>query len=162
MKILGIDPHCTKPYGYALLEDGDIVCFGESTLQNMWENLHIWDIDLVAVEDQYMAKNYNTAKRLSWSAGKIMGLAEVLGIPFVDINVATWKSKMKAQKGVHIERVREIFGIEVSDDEASAILIAKYASEYVPELKEGISLAQGAKPKVKRRATTRKPKGNKL
>lgn len=151
MKVLGVDPHITKPYGYALMEDDILITFGESSLVNIWDNLHMWDVDLVVVEDQYMAKNYNTAKRLSWSAGKVMGLCEVIGVRCVDVNVATWKSKMKAQKGIHVERVQEIFGKKVSDDEASAILIAKYASEYISLVQESTSVAQKKTKKAGRR-----------
>jgi hypothetical protein len=83
---------------------------------------------VVAIEDQYMAKNYKVAKSLSWSAGRVMGVSELAGVRFVVVNVATWKAAMRAQKGTHVARAAEIFGGEYEDDEASAVLIAAYAA----------------------------------
>ena len=130
MTILGVDPHSAKPYGYAVLDGERVVRAGECSLIALQRILLESKVDLVAVEDQYMAKNYRVAKALSWSAGKVMALAELSGTRCAVVNVATWKSKMRAQKGTHEARAEELFGMRWSDDVASAVLIAAYARDY--------------------------------
>lgn len=130
---LGIDPHSAKPYGYALYERGVVVQYGCATLVEVHALMGAYDLDLVAIEDQYMNRNYKVAKALSVSAGKVAGLAEVAGVRVAFANVASWKSKAGAQGGRHVEVVRERYGLEASDDEASAILIAEYAEKYLTE-----------------------------
>jgi len=147
MIIFGIDPHVTKPYGFAILDDGRLMCSGEGTLNQIDDLMLMYSPEVVAVEDQYMAFNYNTAKKLSWSAGKIAGLAEVRGIRFEFVNVASWKAKMKAQEGTHIDRVQELFGHSATDDEASAILIAAYADKYLQN-----PVVKAKKPKKAKKA----------
>lgn len=130
MIVLGIDPHTAKPYGWALVDSisGGLVSFGTGSLLEVQAVIAGHGPGLVAVEDQYMNRNYKVAKGLSWSAGKVMGIAEAAGVVHVTVNVATWKSKMHAQKGTHVAVVRQRFGVDASDDEASAILIAAYAA----------------------------------
>ena len=139
MRILGVDPATFKPLGIALVSNGERLTVEYSGLCSY---LDIPDIikkcrpDLVVIEDQYMSRNYNTAKKLSWSAGKIMGICAIMRVPNCTMNVAHWKKIMKAQKTdkkdntAHIRRCAEIFGQEYHDDVSSAILIA---SAYLTE-----------------------------
>lgn len=128
MRILGIDPATAKPLGIALVSNDEsrltVEYSGLCSYMDIPEFLKELQPDLVVIEDQYMFKNYNTAKKLAWSAGKIMGICGMMKVPHTVMNVAHWKSHMKAQKGTHIERCKQIFGEEYQDDVASAILIA--------------------------------------
>jgi Holliday junction resolvasome RuvABC endonuclease subunit len=133
MRVLGIDPHGAKPYGFAILDREDglpysrVFLSGLCDLGVLYGMIREFKPDVVAIEDQYMNKNYKVAKSLSWSAGKVMGAAELAHTEWMVVNVATWKSVMQAQKGTHIARAAELFGGKFEDDEASAVLIAAYA-----------------------------------
>jgi len=137
VRVLGVDPHGSKPYGFAILDrEGDLAptvyLSGLCMLDTIASMIREFKPDLVAVEDQYMARNYKVAKALSWSAGKVMGAAELAGVPFRVVNVASWKAHMRAQKGTHVARASELFGGAFEDDEASAALMAAYAMETEP------------------------------
>jgi Holliday junction resolvasome RuvABC endonuclease subunit len=140
MRVLGIDPHSAKPYGWAVVVDGKLGPFGFAYVKQLFGIMNsplIGKLDLVAVEDQYLNKNYNTAKTLSWAAGKALGLAEILDIPTVSVNVAKWKAAFHCMEGggSHIRAVSMALERELSDDEASAAGIAWYAwSEAVKKI----------------------------
>lgn len=131
MRVMGVDPSTAKPLGISLVTERLTVEYsGLFALEEIYGLMKEWKPDLVVVEDQYLSFNYNTAKKLAWCAGKIMGMALVLGVPCEVMNVAHWKKIMrctpkdKKDKGIHIRRCTEIFGEEYEDDVASAILIA--------------------------------------
>ena len=133
MVVLGIDPHSVKPYGWAILEDDKPMIYGKASLLEIQTIIDIYEPDLVAIEDQYLARNFKTTKALSLSAGKVLGLAEVRGIKTVSVNVARWKAAFHCTegKGSHIQAVtmalRKYIRGNPDDDEASAIGIGWYA-----------------------------------
>lgn len=127
MRILGIDPASAKPLGYALVSNNQrltVECSGLCSYMDLPDIIKETKPDLVVIEDQYMFKNYNTSKKLAWSAGKIMGICLIMRVPNTIMNVAHWKAHMKAQKGTHIQKCKEIYKQEYQDDVSSAILIA--------------------------------------
>lgn len=131
MKVMGVDPSTAKPLGISLITERlTVEHSGLFVLEEVYNLMKEWKPDLVVIEDQYLSFNYNTAKKLAWCAGKIMGIALVLDIPCKVMNVAHWKKLMnckpkdKKDKSAHIRRCTEIFGEEYEDDVASAILIA--------------------------------------
>lgn len=125
-----MDPHGSKPYAVTVLEDGDIQYQGKLSLGGLVEFMRAVTPDLVAVEDQYLSKNYKVAKLLSWSAGKVMGVSEILGVRCEVVNVATWKARFKVTrgKGSHLPVSVSMGGLD-DDDLASSHLIAIYAAE---------------------------------
>ena len=137
MKVLGVDPHSAKPYGWAVVEDGRLVSSGLADVKQLFglmDSALFGRADLVAVEDQYLSRNYKVAKELSTSAGKALGAAELLDIPAVSVNVAKWKAAFNcsAGKGSHVHAVSMVLCLpcglgELGDDEASAAGIAWYA-----------------------------------
>ncbi len=133
MKVLGVDPHSAKPYGWALLEDDKPIQYGKANLISIQAIMDLNKLDLVAIEDQYLARNFKVTKSLSLSAGKVLGLAEVRGIKTVSVNVAKWKAAFHCieGKGSHIQAVtmalRKYIQGNPDDDEASAIGIGWYA-----------------------------------
>jgi hypothetical protein len=130
MTFIGVDPHWAKPYAVTvLLENGLIVRQDSCNLEFLYglvKSAMSGGETVVAIEDQYMNKNYSVAKKLSWSAGKVMGAAELAGALTVTVNVATWKARMGAQKGRHVE-VSVSMGGAPDDDLASSHLIAEHA-----------------------------------
>jgi Holliday junction resolvasome RuvABC endonuclease subunit len=137
MKVLGVDPHSVKPYGWAFIEDGRLVSSGLANIKQLFglmDSALFGKVDLVAVEDQYLSRNYKVAKELSTSAGKALGAAELLDIPAVSVNVAKWKAAFRCSggKGSHVHAVSMALCLpcglgELGDDEASAAGIAWYA-----------------------------------
>lgn len=128
---MGVDPSIAKPLGISLVTERlTVEHSGLFALEEVYGLMKEWKPNLIVVEDQYLSFNYNTAKKLAWCAGKIMGIALVLGIPCEVMNVAHWKKVMqctpkdKKDKTAHIRRCTEIFGEEYEDDVSSAILIA--------------------------------------
>ena len=134
MKVLGIDPHSAKPYGWAVIDEGKLMSYGLASLRDLYSLMKEYKPDLVAVEDQYLARNYLTAKSLSISAGKVLGAAELLGIKTVSVNVAQWKAAFHCtggggahQMAVSMVLLDSKLGELLGDDEASAAGIAWYA-----------------------------------
>lgn len=130
--MFGCDPHYAKPLALTVLRDGIIEYQIKLDLDVLYTLVKGLKPDLIAVEDQYMSKNFKVAKGLSWAAGGVLGVAEILKIRSVVVNVATWKSKMGAQKGTHIPVSTNLGGIK-DDDLASSHLIALYAEKYCKE-----------------------------
>lgn len=132
MTVMGVDPHYAKPYAVTVVRDNDIILQAKCELRRLYDLIESLRGDgglLVAVEDQYMNKNFKVAKGLSWAAGKALGACELLGVESQVVNVASWKSKMGAQKGTHVA-VSVARGGLPDDDLASSHLIALYAGEY--------------------------------
>lgn len=128
MIILGIDPHVSKPYAMTLLNGDAILMQAKGDVKTLDVVLSAYKVDVVAVEDQYLNRNYSTAKGLSWSAGKVMGVAELRGVRVVVVNVASWKAYFHVMKGGHVKASVLRRGLE-DDDLASSHLIALYALE---------------------------------
>jgi len=125
MRVLGIDPSTAKPLGFGLVNERlTVEDSGLCSMFGLQDILRELKPDLVVVEDQYMARNFSTSKKLAWCAGKIMGMCAIYKIPNCVMNVAHWKSLMKAQSGTHIQRCKQIFNMDLQDDVASAVLIA--------------------------------------
>ena len=115
------------------MEDEKHILYGKADLIGIQSMIDLFKPVLVAVEDQYLAKNFKVTKSLSLSAGKVLGLAEVRGIKTASVNVAKWKAAFHCSegRGSHIQAVtmalrRYILG-DPNDDEASAIGIGWYA-----------------------------------
>lgn len=135
MIVLGIDPAVSKPLGYGLVSFEDRLVFRQGGLcscMDIPDLLKTYKPDLVVVEDQYFFRNYNTAKKLSWSTGKVLGICAICRVPNTVMNVAHWKKIMKSDKDQHVERCKILFGVDLPDDVASAVLIASaYLTEYL-------------------------------
>ena len=145
MKILSVDPHARKRYAWARWEDGRLLDYGTISVMSKFGFLVSW-AELVAIEDQYLAKSFKTSKEIAWAAGKVAGIAEYHHRPYMFVNVASWKSGMKLLNGsekltpkakvaamIHAAEVLvgtqgnlrgDVF--KVTEDLASAILIGCY------------------------------------
>ncbi len=94
--------------------------------------------DYVFLEDTQYQNNFASFQALSQFQGIIMGgLLFEKNIGFQIVQPTTWKSavgvhgkKRKEQKSSAIQIVKTMFGFkDISEDEAEAILIGKWASE---------------------------------
>jgi Holliday junction resolvasome RuvABC endonuclease subunit len=132
--VLGVDPAFSKPFAWTLLSysnmNVDYVDSMRGDLQNFDEYLQNFNPSCVAVEDQFFYKNVDTAKKLCWAAGQIMGICTMRHIPYVIVNVAKWKNywKVTGKGAVYTPQslVRDMFNRNLSDDAACAALIAYY------------------------------------
>lgn len=133
MIVLGVDPHGAKPYAFTvLLADGGapiILAQGKGDLRSVDAIMETYVPDLVAVEDQYLSRNYKVAKALSQSAGKVLGAAELRKVRTTVVNVATWKARFGVAKGKgsHVAESVRRGGLD-DDDVASSHLIALHAA----------------------------------
>ena len=139
MIVIGIDPHSAKPYAISVFEDGVFLeSFETSDTIDLYDvmNTNFMHSDVtVVIEDQYMNRNYDTAKKLSISAGVARGIALLVGCKADIMNVATWQSVVgiKFEKGLTkrskekiIEQKALEFGYLIENvDQASSALIAR-------------------------------------
>lgn len=94
-------------------------------------------IDVIAIEDIYMGFNVEVYKKLAILYGVIQILALEKKVKFISAVAYQWKEstgcltgKRKAQKKKSIQRVNEIYGFNIDDDDiADSILIGRYVSK---------------------------------
>lgn len=155
MKILALD-QSTASTGFAVFignhlkksgcykPSGDLFTRINQTKNYIKELIEDNDINFVFIEDIQYQKNQKTYKILANLQGVIINLLIELNIQFEIIPPSTWKSwngikgkKRAEQKRNTIEKIKEIFGREATEDEADAICIGLYAL-YVLEQKDAI------------------------
>ncbi len=88
--------------------------------------------NIVVVEDEVVGENIHATVVLSKIIGAIIGKCIELNIPYLCYAPSQWRSKHGIQdskakrqelKRMAIDKVKEIYNSDVSDDEAEAILI---------------------------------------
>ena len=149
MKIVGIDAS-SNITGVAIMQDGEYVTHAlidchkikdayeriPIMVNQIWEYLDdVDDIDLIIMEKSILKVNTDTLQKLSNIAGGIMLYAYQNGIKFEHPVPSAWRkkvgleqsSKVKRQilKLEAIEAVRREYGLDVTDDIAEAILLAR-------------------------------------
>lgn len=138
--ILDLSTTCT---GWAIFGNGKLESSGYLQLKKgNWlemviklEELLKSDIQQIIIEDGYVGSN----PKVSLNIGKLRGCVEYYArynwITFKQFKPTQWKSyfeikgKRKEQKEQSIKKVKEIFNLDVKDDEADAILLGKYYCE---------------------------------
>lgn len=91
MIIIGIDPAYSKPHAITEIEDGLILGFFKSS--NLAEIMQsIERADKVFIEDQYMGMNPSTTIKLGHATGMLMGLCELVEVPYEMIYPTIWMS----------------------------------------------------------------------
>lgn len=155
MRILALD-QSTALTGYAIFTNQNLKESGIfKPTGELFERIHqikeyirelIQDnsIDYVFIEDIQYQKNQKTYKILANLLGVLINLFVELEIQFEIVPPSRWKSwngikgrKRAEQKRNTIEKIKEIFGREATEDEADAICIGLYAL-YVLEQKDAI------------------------
>ena len=149
MKVIGIDASTNKT-GICVFEDGKYVdhilidCHTEKDTMKritMMAN-HICkymnqftDVDLIIMEKSVLKTNIDTVQKLSNLAGIIMFYAYKNKITFQHPTPSEWRKKVGLEQSNKVKRdmlkleaikaVRLEYGIDVTDDEAESILMAR-------------------------------------
>lgn len=149
MKIAGIDASSNKT-GIGIFQDQQYIehilidCHKErDTMKRIpmmankiCEYLNsIGDIDVIIMEKSILKSNIDTVQKLSNLAGAIMLYAYQNGITFKHPTPPEWRKKIGLQQSSKVKReilkleaieaVKKEYGMEVSDDEAESILLAR-------------------------------------
>ena len=158
MLVAGLDVS-TKKSGVAIMQDGRLIFHtlidlhketdAMKRIQNMMvkicEILQQYKIDAIYMEKSILkGGNADTMQKLSNLAGGIMLYCVYNNIDFVHPNPPEWRKKIGIQQSPKIKRevlkfeailaVENEYGIDVGDDEAEAILIARSAFD-LPKVK---------------------------
>ena len=147
-KICGIDASSNKT-GMAIFSDGEYV---EHTLIDLHKikdpdkripkmmveickYIKIHKPDKIIMEKSMMKNNIDTVQKLSQIAGAVMLYAATKGIEFQFVYPSEWRKKIGLQQSTQIKRdtlkkeavqaVKQEYGVDLTDDEAEAWLIAR-------------------------------------
>lgn len=145
MKVLAFD-QSSRCSGYAFFENGEYVESGvidmsKSKLgtyersfemaRELWKVIKKYKPEHLIIEDTQQQSNIKTVIILARLQGIIIGYAEAHGVKVHILLPSQWRSALSYSQGPKIKRaelkqqsidyVKEIFGLDVSDDEAEAI-----------------------------------------
>lgn len=153
-RIVALD-NATEKAGVSIFDDGKLVYYtliqlhGE-TIQRLAQNRKIleeviiqqWKPDLIVFEDIQYQNNIYTFKVLAMLLGSSVVAAQLAGIKYETVLSKVWREHYCVtgrtrvqQKAQSIQKVKEMYGINVGDDEAEAILLGKYAVDKRNEIK---------------------------
>lgn len=148
MKIVGIDAS-TQRSGVALFEDGnykthtlidlhkekDIMARIPHMINEIYNCLDKYKPDKILMEETVLSSNTDTLKKLAYLAGGIMAYAYKNDIEFKLLLPTEWRKKIGLKQSKKIKRevlkeeaiktVLQEYKINVTDDEAESILIAR-------------------------------------
>ena len=147
--VIGIDASTNKT-GISVFQDGEYVthtlidCHKEKDAMKRIPMMAneickylngVWDIDVIIMEKSILKSNIDTAQKLSNLAGAIMFYAYQNDIKFEHPNPPEWRKKIGLQQSSKVKRevlkleavkaVKQEYGIDVTDDEAESILLAR-------------------------------------
>lgn len=150
MVVCGIDGSTNKT-GVSIMKDGDLVFRTfidlskdkdtmrrtRNMLLNICEVLDQYDIDAVYMEKSMLKNNISTVQLLANLAGGIMLYCAQNDIEFVHPLPSEWRKKIGIKQSKNIKRevlkeeailaVKREYGINVNDDIAESILLARSA-----------------------------------
>lgn len=148
-RIMGFD-QATQHFGISIFDDGQLVYFDCIDFKGEVEErylqifnfvdyiLKVWEPDWVEFEDIQMQPGGNGGYNAFKILGGLLGIVKVAlcknKIPHEEVLNKVWQGKFQiagrdraTQKASVIGKVKSLFGIDVVDDVADAILIGKYA-----------------------------------
>lgn len=125
-------------------KEKDVIKRMSAMVLNICDILDCYDIDEVHIEKAIMkGGNVDTTQKLSYLSGAIMLYCAQRGIRFVNPLPSQWRKKIGIQQSSKIKRevlkaeairaVKDEYGLNVGDDEAEAILLARSAFD-LPKL----------------------------
>lgn len=148
-RVIGCD-QATQHFGISVYDNGKLVYFDciefTGELEQRYAQIFIfmeqviqnWEPDWVEIEDiqlQGGTGGYSTFKILAGLFGIMKMVLSKNKVPHEAVLNKTWQAEFMikgkdrtAQKLSVIEKVKETFGVQVSDDVADAILIGKYGA----------------------------------
>ena len=149
-RIIAMD-NATERAGLSVFDDGELVFFtllrfeGE-TLTRLLKNRNVledviikeWKPDLLVFEDIQYQESIQTFKVLAMLLGSSLVSAKKFGIKTETVFSKVWRSHFLIggrtrldQKKHAILKVKMMYGLDVNDDQAEAILLGKYAVDKV-------------------------------
>ena len=155
VRIAGIDGS-TKNTGVSIMNDGNLEFYTMidfhkekdviKRIQSMWiEICKILDVhkpDVVYMEKSIDKQNIDTLQKLSYLAGGVMLYCVQHNIEFVNPFPTEWRAKIGIKQSRKIKRevlkaeailaVKKEYGIDVGDDTAESILLARSAFDLPP------------------------------
>lgn len=153
--VIGVDASTNKS-GVAVFRDGKYVAHTiidlhkiknindrlPAMMNEICKYIHQYQPDKILMEETVLSSNTSTLKKLAYLAGGMMLYAYRNKIEFKLILPAEWrkaigmqqsnKVKRDALKLESIQAVKQEYGLEVTDDAADAILIARSAFDLPP------------------------------
>lgn len=147
MKVVGIDMSSSKT-GISLFVDGEYaghvlidlhkIKDSDERMRKMMrgikEKLNIYKPDMIMMEECLMTNNIKTVKILSYIAGTIISWADENEVDFRFQMPTEWRKKVGIEQSKKIKReqlkqeavamVKDKFSLDVTDDEAEAVLLA--------------------------------------
>lgn len=151
MKVISID-QASKKSGIAVFIDGK---YHHSTVLEVDEKLPIIERmkqmydkikeyvnaenpDYISIENVQYQNNFKVYQQLSQFQGVLYAYFFDTDMPFILLEPSAWRSfneikgrKRDEQKQAAIEKVKELYGITVTDDEAEAILQCRHLSSLI-------------------------------
>lgn len=155
-RVAGIDGSTSKT-GVAIFEDGkyiEHILIDYHTMtkfenrfplmaQEIIDYLSKWDVDKIIMEKSILKTNIDTVQKLSMLAGAIMFYANSHGIAFEYPVPSEWRKviglsqgrvKREILKAEAVRAVKLTYDLDLTDDEAEAILIARSGYD-LPQIK---------------------------
>ena len=150
-RVVGFD-NASHKMGVAIFDDGKLVYYsllefnnGTATqrllkIRQLLEDviLPAWEPDYVQIEDIQHQNSYATYEVLIKLVGIFEMASDRFGLPFSKDRSSVWRShfginkrERKLEKGLAIKRVKNMYNIDVNDDVAEAILIAKFRVDMI-------------------------------
>lgn len=152
-KLCGIDSS-TKRTAISYFEDGKLIEYKvidfskvkdkneriDSMMLGIAAHLNYWKPDYIYQEDSWTSPNPETANMLTNIIGGVRFWSISNGCKYHKIKPSVWraqfglnayKDKREVLKEKSINYVKELYGVEVSDDEADAILIGLCGTKIV-------------------------------
>lgn len=157
MRIIGIDAS-TQKSGVAIFEDGqyithtlidlhkekDIMTRIPHMINEICKKLEEYKPDKILMEETVLSSNTDTLKKLAYLAGGIMSYAYSNNIEFELLLPTVWRKRIGLQQSKNVKRailkeeavkaVLQEYKINVTDDEAESILIARSGFD-LPKIK---------------------------
>lgn len=146
MRIIGIDG-ATRITGIAVFDDGKYVTHklikitGDADVRIPKMMMAICDFireyepDKIIMEKSMLTNNIDTVQKLSNLAGAVMFYCYDKGIPFEHQYPSQWRKKIGLTQGSKVKKevlkaeaiatVKQEYGLDLTDDEAEAVLITR-------------------------------------
>lgn len=143
-KLLALDSS-TKHTGFAIFEHGkllkqgvfdednpDLVKRMRKMISRIYSLIRIEKPNIIVFEDVRILKNAHTTVALAEILGAVIGKCVDLNIQYESLSPASWRSKHGIQKAgakreelkkLSVNKVKELYNSDVTDDEADAVLL---------------------------------------
>lgn len=91
MRVVGIDPSVSAS-AYCIYNDNKLFAYGKSKEGILFWHRLAKKADYVFIEDQYLGYNYQSSKKLTFSAGELSGVFKLAGAEVILVAPANWQT----------------------------------------------------------------------